>query len=104
VAGEFLACSLSSCHDPFLFTGMDKAHAIKYAERLRHLVGLSEFKTDKGQTVKITMSGGIVMIEDAPSKEPSDFVKAADCALYRSKDSGRDKLSVFDRNVDKIAA
>lgn len=24
-AGDFLACSLSSCHDPFLFKGMDKA-------------------------------------------------------------------------------
>jgi diguanylate cyclase (GGDEF)-like protein len=85
-----------------IVTGMDKAHVIKYAERLRHLVSLSEFKTDKGQIVKITMSGGIVMIEDAPSKNPSDFVKAADAALYKSKNSGRDRLTVFSRTSSKV--
>ena len=85
-----------------IVTGMDKAHAIKYAERLRNLVALSEFKTGKGETIKITMSGGIVIIEDAPSTDPSDFVKAADCALYRSKNSGRDRISVFDKKIDKV--
>ncbi len=82
--------------------GMDRIHAIKYAERLRNLVGLTEFKTDKGEIVKITMSGGIVMIEDAISNNPADFVKAADSALYRSKNDGRDRLSVFDKKVDNI--
>lgn len=80
--------------------GMDKAHAIKYAERLRNLVSFIEFKTGKGEIIKITMSGGIVMIEDALSDSSTDFVKAADCALYRSKNNGRDRISVFDKKVD----
>lgn len=80
--------------------GMKRDHAVKYAERLRNLVSFLEFKTDKGEKVKITMSAGLVMAEDALSDNPSDFVKAADAALYRSKDNGRDRISVFDKNTD----
>lgn len=85
-----------------IVTGMDRDHAIKYSERLRDLVGTLEFKTDRGDMVKVTMSAGIAMANDIPSKDPSDFVKAADCALYRSKNTGRNRISVFDRNMDDI--
>ena len=77
--------------------GMKRDHAIKYAERLRNLVSFIEFKTDKGEAVKVAMSAGIVMIEDAPSQNHTEFIKAADTALYRSKNSGRNMISVFDR-------
>ena len=82
--------------------GMKRDHAIKYAERLRNMVSFLEFKTDKDATAKLTMSAGIITIEDAHSEDPTDFIKAADCALYRSKNTGRDRISVFDKNVDKI--
>lgn len=75
--------------------GMKRDHAIKYAERLRNMVSFLEFKTDKGATAKLTMSAGIITIEDAPSEDPTDFIKAADKALYESKNTGRDKISVF---------
>lgn len=77
--------------------GMDRAHAIKYAERLRSLIGAQEFKTDKGETVRVTLSAGIAMVSDITSGDCSDFVKAADSALYRSKNTGRDRISVFDK-------
>jgi diguanylate cyclase (GGDEF)-like protein len=83
-----------------IISGMKKDHAIKYAERLRNMVGALEFKTDKGEIVKAAMSAGIVTIEDAPSENPTDFIKAADCALYRSKNTGRDRLSVYDKGAD----
>jgi two-component system cell cycle response regulator len=78
--------------------GMKREHAIKYAERLRNLVGLTEFKTDKGDPIRVTMSAGIVTIEDSMSDSPTEFIKAADSALYRSKESGRDRISVFDKS------
>ncbi|MDP2929551.1 MAG: diguanylate cyclase [Candidatus Omnitrophota bacterium] len=81
-----------------IISGMKKDHAIKYAERLRNMVGAMEFKTDKDERVKVTMSAGIVTIEDAVSEDPTDFIKAADKALYQSKNSGRNMLSVFDSN------
>lgn len=84
--------------------GMKRDHAIKYAERLRNMVNSLEFKTDKGAPAKLTMSAGIITIEDALSEDPTDLIKAADCALYRSKNTGRDRISVFDKNIDKITS
>ena len=76
---------------------MKRDDAVKYAERLRNMVGTLDFKTDKGENVKVTMSAGIAMIEDARSKDYSDFIKAADSALYSSKNDGRDRITVFKR-------
>jgi diguanylate cyclase (GGDEF) domain len=78
--------------------GMKREHAIKYAERLRNMVGALEFKTDKGDMVKLTMSAGIITIEDALSEDPAEFVKASDAALYRSKNEGRDRITVYERS------
>ena len=85
-----------------IITGMDRDHAVKYSERLRNLVGTLQFKTVKGEIVKVTMSGGIAMIADVPSDDPSGFIKAADSALYRSKNTGRDRISIYDRNADSV--
>jgi diguanylate cyclase (GGDEF)-like protein len=78
-----------------IIPGMKRDDAIKYAERLRNMVGTLDFKTDKGENVKVTMSAGIAMIQDVSSKDHSDFIKAADSALYRSKNEGRNRISVF---------
>jgi len=77
-----------------IVSGMKREHVIKYAERLRNMIGNIEFKRDGAEAVRITMSGGIAFIEDATSEEPSNFISAADAALYRSKNSGRDRISV----------
>lgn len=78
--------------------GMKRDHAIKYAERLRNLVSFLEFKTDKGEIVKVKMSAGIVTIEDAALESATDFIKSADLALYKSKNNGRDRISVFNKS------
>lgn len=80
--------------------GMKREYAIKYAERLRNMISHLEFRTDKNDIVKVTMSAGIVTIEDAVSDNTSDLIKAADSALYVSKNSGRDRISVFDKKRD----
>ena len=85
-----------------IITGMDKAHAVKYAERLRNLVGLTEFRTDKGEIVKITMSGGVVTTDDILPDNTTDFIKAADSALYRSKNEGRNRITVFDKEQSPL--
>jgi diguanylate cyclase (GGDEF)-like protein len=81
-----------------IVSGMKRDHAIKYAERLRNLISLLEFKTDKGEIVRVKMSAGIVNVEDAPSKSATDFIKSADLALYKSKNGGRDRISVFSKS------
>ncbi|MDP3730482.1 MAG: diguanylate cyclase [Candidatus Omnitrophota bacterium] len=78
-----------------IIPGMKRDHAIKYAERLRSLISHMEFKTDKGDSIRVTMSAGIVTIEDMVSPDHTSFIKAADSALYGSKNAGRDRITVF---------
>ncbi|MDO8535511.1 MAG: diguanylate cyclase [Candidatus Omnitrophota bacterium] len=78
-----------------IIPGMKRDHAIKYAERLRNLISHMEFKTDKGDIIRVTMSAGIVTIEDVTSPDDTAFIKAADSALYKSKNNGRDRITAF---------
>ena len=77
-----------------------KENAEKHANRIRNNVKELEFKTEKGQEVKVTISGGIVSTEDFISENHLAILRAADAALYRSKETGRDKISVFDDSYE----
>lgn len=76
-------------------------NTVTYAENIRKVIKSLEFKTDKGEAVKITISGGIVTAENNKDiTGHTDFIKAADKALYRSKHTGRDRISVYDKSLD----
>jgi len=55
------------------------------------------------EIVSVSMSAGIVSTKDHSPLNAADFVKAADAALYRSKSAGRDKVTIFDKTIDKPA-
>ncbi|MGE5554534.1 MAG: diguanylate cyclase [Betaproteobacteria bacterium] len=63
------------------------------AERLRKLVETQTFITDKGP-IRITISLGICAIPAEGVETPQQFVKAADEALYRAKQTGRNRTCV----------
>ena len=71
--------------------------AKRHAKRVLDSIKQMSFETadDKKTAVKITLSIGIVSSENYTPNTPADFVKAADSALYRSKNEGRDRASVF---------
>ncbi len=78
-------------------------NVVIYAERIRSAIKKLEFKTDKAETVKITISGGIVTSDKNKGiTNHTDFIKAADRALYRSKNTGRDKIIIYDKSLDGI--
>jgi len=85
-----------------LMPGIKHQDVIKHAERIRDKVGQAHFKADSGKVVTITISGGIVTIKDAVSHKHKDFIRAADTALYKAKNTGRNKVCVFNKNVDKL--
>lgn len=69
----------------------DKDAAYATAERLRHLVQLARFDTDKGTAVlACTISLGVASYH-AGFQEYSDWFRAADSALYSAKEQGRNK-------------
>ncbi|MCK5451038.1 MAG: diguanylate cyclase [Candidatus Omnitrophica bacterium] len=84
-----------------LMPGAKQENALKHADRIREKIKALEFTTEKGEEVKITISGGIVSTEEYISDDHLNILRAADTALYSSKDTGRDKISIFDKE-DKL--
>lgn len=71
----------------------DQEYAVKTAERIRRAVELLEVVTDDGQSVTFTCSMGVAQ----KKKEEDSFsllLSRADIALYKAKNSGRNKVMV----------
>ena len=71
----------------------DKQGAIVFAERLRQLIETSPAKYN-GHTVHMAISVGIACFDNA-FKDHERWIEAADKALYHSKETGRNKVSVY---------
>lgn len=63
------------------------------AERLKATLKEASFNPCLGKEVKITISIGIT--EYSPKEDISSFVQRADKAMYISKESGRDRITVL---------
>jgi diguanylate cyclase (GGDEF)-like protein len=71
-------------------TGLDQA--LPFAERLREAVAAADFRPG-GEPQRITVSIGLATM--GPQRETrSELMRAADAALYRAKDSGRNRVCV----------
>jgi diguanylate cyclase (GGDEF)-like protein len=68
--------------------------AEQVAERIRALAAAEEFAGDGGPA-RVTVSVGIASASDQES-EPESLVRNADAALYRAKETGRNRVVVFD--------
>jgi two-component system cell cycle response regulator len=67
------------------------------AERIRQRIAAQTFSAKADQTVKITISIGLAMLQKEPAGTPPPaiaerLVAAADGALYQAKHSGRDRV------------
>lgn len=81
-----------------IFPGKNISEAITYMEKLRETISKSRIPLTKGNTrnsttqktkkVTITISGGVAE-RNEKHPTPNDVLKAADAALYRAKDKGR---------------
>ncbi len=73
----------------------DLKGTVALGERIRKIIELAEIKTDS-ETIHITISAGVVAY--VPSKEQvtiNQLIDAADSALYRSKNSGKNTINVM---------
>lgn len=70
----------------------DSKGAVQMAERLRESVEKHEFKDTKGNTYQVTISVGVSTYPDN-AKQRSLLIKAADAALYKSKENGRNRVT-----------
>ncbi|HHU51131.1 MAG TPA: sensor domain-containing diguanylate cyclase [Firmicutes bacterium] len=68
------------------------------AERIRQQIASLEFTDKEGRTFSITISGGIASIPKH-AKTTEEVLQKADEALYRAKESGRNRIIVYN-NLD----
>lgn len=73
------------------------AEAKHVAERVRLAVRESIFE-ENGQRIQVRISGGIATFPDHAG-EISELVKAADAALYKAKESGRDRNVLYEKKT-----
>ena len=70
----------------------DLAGAAAFGERLREAIGSARFLGPGGEPLHVTASVGVSTVTDA-CRRSSDLIGAADGALYRSKESGKNRVS-----------
>ncbi len=71
----------------------DLEGGVKLAERWRKEIEEKKFESPDGQMVGVTISIGVATFGDAYSS-PEDLLSAADAALYRAKEHGRNQVIV----------
>ncbi len=79
----------------FILPSTDKKGAFFVAERIRQKIAENKFP-GRGKSLKITISLGVASYPAKGIGKFSDLVKKADEALYRSKEQGRNKVSVYE--------
>jgi diguanylate cyclase (GGDEF)-like protein len=73
--------------------GCDLCNAASHAERLRAAVALVSTETPRG-SIMSTVSIGVAVAEQRSSFDSCELIEAADAALYRAKQSGRNRVEV----------
>ena len=75
-----------------LLVDVQDAGAVRVAEKLRQTVRQQKFRIRDEQTISITVSIGVALHDGHP--DHARILRAADEALYRAKNSGRDSVIV----------
>ncbi len=76
-----------------ILPGLDEVDAFFIAERIRKRIKRKSFKVDSAKKLKLTISLGI-SVYPRDGKEALDLISKADKALYKSKETGRNKTSL----------
>jgi len=74
----------------------DVTGAAEVAESVRKSIGDTIIPTEDGEETKITVSIGISSIVPTTETSSSDFLTKADQALYKAKESGRNRVELAD--------
>jgi diguanylate cyclase (GGDEF)-like protein len=72
--------------------------ALRIAERVRASVAALSIiaaGTNGGERVHVTVSVGVAALDSGSKRELSELIAAADAALYRAKDGGRDQVQMI---------
>jgi diguanylate cyclase (GGDEF)-like protein len=78
-----------------LLPGTDTADAAALAERMRRQVADLQIPHAASRVAAgVTVSLGVASLMPADAGQPPDLVAAADAALYRAKEQGRNRVAI----------
>ncbi len=81
-----------------ILQGVEREEAMKLAERIRFIVEDTVLKADIMRSVKSTVSIGVATFDSTESYSmttPEELIKAADNALYRAKNKGKNRVELY---------
>lgn len=88
-----LACRYGGEEFVVIMPETTQALAQQAGERLRQIISGTPFTINRGDALKITMSGGVATV--IPPEDTLDLLlKRADDALYRAKSAGRNRIEL----------
>jgi two-component system, cell cycle response regulator len=88
-----LACRYGGEEFVVIMPDTDQTLAHAAAERVRKIIESDPFMINRGDALRITMSGGVATVR-APDDTMDGMLKRADEALYRAKSMGRNQIDV----------
>jgi two-component system cell cycle response regulator len=90
--GLDLACRLGGEEFLVIMPDTDLPRAYQIGERLRACVAAEPFQIRREQSIRVTASVGLAMLENA-ADTPDTVFKRADQALYAAKRRGRNRVA-----------
>jgi diguanylate cyclase (GGDEF)-like protein/PAS domain S-box-containing protein len=90
--GQDLVARLGGEEFGIILAGLSDKEATILCDHLRQTVAETPVPIPSGDTVRVTVSGGLVDLRAAT--DASSAFRAADAALYRAKAEGRDRLNL----------
>lgn len=89
-----IACRYGGEEFALIIPGSEASEAAGLCERIR--IATSELRWPRYPDMRVTGSFGITTCGVGSSAQPSDWIEAADRALYSAKSAGRDRVHLFD--------
>jgi len=100
VRGGDIACRFGGEEFTLILPGASLKISIRRSEELRKGVKLFHLQHDGQDLGEIRLSLGVAVFPDH-GETPQAVVEAADAALYRAKQNGRDRVEVFRKERPK---
>jgi two-component system cell cycle response regulator len=95
VRGVDLACRYGGEEFVFVMPDTDATFAEIVAERLRAAIAREPIDVPNGEPLPVTTSIGVASLDlSSDAETPQTLIKAADEALYRAKDDGRNRVAM----------
>ncbi|MBD3219094.1 MAG: diguanylate cyclase [candidate division Zixibacteria bacterium] len=88
-----LICRFGGEEFAAIFPGIDIDDAARVCGRFCETLAKQNFEYE-GKSINATMSAGLASLHELRKKTRAELVRAADSALYRSKDTGRDRITL----------